>query len=472
MSRRWIVVIAVLVVAAVGGYVLYEDNTASASAIVGFQTAPVTRGNLIATVNGAGPVAARAQVSLSFGQAGTVKQVYVALGDHVKQGQVLAELESADVQIAYATAIATFNQQQLNYNKVAAGPTAASLESAQSAVTSAQSAYDAAVRASKTKDAQLLIAKNTLDSAGLKLESAQKALTDAVSNHVTDLTALNAAVLQAKDDYASTQAQYDLQVAGIDDSGVRAAASALSTAQAALVALQSSPTQDDLQIATDQIEQARIAMQQTENKLRNIQIVAPFDGVITQVNIDNFYAATISTAAFQISDLNALQVTANLAEVDIEKIKQGQTVNVSLDALPDRPALQGVVDQVALTGVTTQGVVNYPIVIKLANADPKVILTGMTANVAIVVDRRDNVLMVPSRAIHTVGKAKIVSVQTAPGVVQQVPVTVGLQNDSQSEIVSGLNQGDQVVISNLPASRTSGPGGPGGGFRLPGFGGR
>src|SRR5512143_3457621 len=99
--RRILVVLAIL---AVGGaaYAVYSgtrSQTANAAATTGTQTATVTRGNLIATVNSAGPIAARRHLMVTFGTAGTVSRVYAQLGDRVKQGQVLAELDTTDLQI-------------------------------------------------------------------------------------------------------------------------------------------------------------------------------------------------------------------------------------------------------------------------------------------------------------------------------------------------------------------------------------
>jgi HlyD family secretion protein len=200
--------------------------------------------------------------------------------------------------------------------------------------------------------------------------------------------------------------------------------------------------------------------------MRNVQLIAPFDGTITQVNIDQFFNASSGTAAMQISDLSKLQVTENMAEVDNVKLKVGQDVNITMDALPDRTALKGKVDQIALVGVTTQGVVNYPVVITLTDPDPNIIKTGMTANVGIVVEERDNVLLVPNRAVKTIGRQRVVNV-VQPVVGQlQVPITVGLANESQTEVTSGLKEGDLVVINATSTTpNRTGPGGfgPGGG---------
>ena len=466
--RKKLVVIALLVAVVAAGYYFYANNGKASATTSPTQTATVTRGNLIATVASAGPVASASQVSLSFASAGSVKQVYVKLGDSVKQGQVLAEVDSTELQFALANAQLAMNQQQIKFDQVRAGPSASELAAAQSAVDTAQANYDAAVRKAGLNDQQLLIYRNTLDKSSLALQKAQSDYDTAVANHVTDLTALSAALKQAKLDYASAQANYNISVASIDDSAVRSAASSLSSAKANLLTLQQTPTADDLATAQAQLDQAKLSLQQAQYNMRNAQIIAPFDGTITAVNVDAGSTASSSTAALQLTNLNKLQITVNMAEVDVSRVQVGQAVNLTFDALSDFPVVSGKVTQIALVGTTTSGVVNYPVIISLVNPD-SAIKVGMTANAAIVVQERDNVLIVPSKAVKTQGKTKVVQVVTTTGNVQKA-VTVGLTNDSQTEILSGLSEGDKVVISTTTTTTTtnSNRGGPGG-IGIPGF---
>src|SRR5437016_8405842 len=102
MGKRTIIILLVLILAGVAGYYVYTNNfanTATAATTTG-QIVTVGKGNLVATVASSGLVASASQVSLSFGSSGTVKQVYVKLGDRVKKDQVLAELDATDLQFA------------------------------------------------------------------------------------------------------------------------------------------------------------------------------------------------------------------------------------------------------------------------------------------------------------------------------------------------------------------------------------
>ena len=156
-----------------------------------------------------------------------------------------------------------------------------------------------------------------------------------------------------------------------------------------------------------------------------------------------------------------------MAEVDLPKIKVGQPVQLTLDALPNL-TLNGTVTQVSPAGTITQGVVNYPVTISIDNP-PDSVKAGMTASLNVITQQKDNVLMVPNRAIRTVGRQKIVTV-LFEGQQIQVPVSTGMNNDTMTEVTSGLKEGDVVLISGTTTSQPrGGPGGPviiggGGGF--------
>ncbi|MCX7839344.1 MAG: hypothetical protein N2559_07810 [Anaerolineae bacterium] len=117
------------------------------------------------------------------------------------------------------------------------------------------------------------------------------------------------------------------------------------------------------------------------------------------------------------------------------------------------------------SGTVTQGVVNYPVTLALTNADEQV-KPGMTANLTIEVERRDNVLLIPTRAVRTQGNQRIVTVQK-DGQLVPTRVTTGLSNESFIEVMSGLQEGDVVIVTQTTTRSGNIPGGMG----IPGFGG-
>src|SRR5438270_212093 len=131
MRKRYLVITFILAVAALAGYYFYTNTGKASAATTTAQTATVGKGNLVATVASSGLVASASQVSLSFGSSGTVKQIYVKLGDVVKKDQVLAELDATDLQFALANAQFALNQAQIKFDTVRAGPLAVDLAAAQ-----------------------------------------------------------------------------------------------------------------------------------------------------------------------------------------------------------------------------------------------------------------------------------------------------------------------------------------------------
>jgi HlyD family secretion protein len=602
MKRIWQMGGIIVVVAAlsVGGYLKFAAQPASAASAANLNTATVQRGTLAATVNAAGNITAAQQVALNFQQTGVVQKVNVQVGDQVKAGQALAALDTTDLQLQVqnaqvnlkvaqdklaqaknpntaqdiASARAQVDSAQAAYNKLVAGAAASDIAAAQTAVTSAQAAYTAAVNAANAGDSNLATAAAAVQKAQAAVQAAQAAY-DKIAGEPNIGSSQQALTLQsATTDYQSALAGYQsLQATSKSDaaSKVQSAKAALGQAQANLVKLQTQVNQNDvvaakaqvtqaqnnldkllagsdantLDIAQNGVDQANIALQQAQAALAQAQVVAPFDGIVTAVNVTPGQEAANSTAgAIQLADLNHLQVVVNMAEVDVNKTKVGQDVQVTLDAVPNR-TFQGKVSLIAPAGVMTQGVVNYPVTIDLTNPS-NAVKTGMTANLNVIIAQHDNVLMVPNRAVKTAASGTNGANRQANGtttagsgangatqnptgnvgaatagnnanggangsagarpanggngstsgtarqgggtgsgnfqrpnrqqyvtVLQngqqvQVPVQTGLSNDTMTEIVSGLNEGDLVVLNTTATTAPRTGGGPGVG--LPGVG--
>ncbi len=205
------------------------------------------------------------------------------------------------------------------------------------------------------------------------------------------------------------------------------------------------------------------------------KITAPLDGYVTNVNIQVGQQSSVSAQPIVVADLSRLEAQVTVAETDVPRIQVGQPVQMTFDALTGQTFAATVVE-VAYVGTVTSGVVNYPVTIALdpsgtsaAQNASQQIRPGMTANVTIVVEERDNVLLVPNRAVKTTGKQKIVNV-VVDGKPTPANVTLGMSGDTQSEVVSGLNEGDVVVVQQTTTTTSGGGGfgGPGGGFGGPG----
>jgi HlyD family secretion protein len=150
------------------------------------------------------------------------------------------------------------------------------------------------------------------------------------------------------------------------------------------------------------VEQSAAALRQAETNLAYTRIASPIDGVVVNREYDigqtvaaSFQAPTLFTIA---QDLTKMQVLTNIDEADIGRVKEGQEANFSVDAFPDRP-FRGRVSQIRLSPQTVQNVVTYPVLLDVANPELR-LRPGMTANVSVPVDRRDDVLRVPNAALR------------------------------------------------------------------------
>lgn len=144
-------------------------------------------------------------------------------------------------------------------------------------------------------------------------------------------------------------------------------------------------------------------------------------------------------------------VTVNLTEIDVPKVKIGNKVTLTLDAFPNK-TYTGKVISVDTVGSATSNVTTYPAVIKL-DTDAKEILTNMSATANIITDFKDNVLLVPSGAVQTQDNQTTVRVlkNNAP---QSVNVEIGLTSTTQTEIVSGLSEGDEIITGTTSPTTT------------------
>ena len=151
-----------------------------------------------------------------------------------------------------------------------------------------------------------------------------------------------------------------------------------------------------------QIQQAEASLQQAEIDLRYTKIISPVDGIVVskEVEVGQTVAASFQTPTlFNVAeDLTSMQIEASVAEADIAKVKEGQTVEFSVDSFPDE-IFYGLVTQVRNNPITTSNVVTYEVIIEINNKEQK-LKPGMTANVEIITAQKDNVLVVPNKALR------------------------------------------------------------------------
>ncbi len=237
--------------------------------------------------------------------------------------------------------------------------------------------------------------------------------------------------------------------------------------QAALDKLKAGADVLDIQSAQLAVTQRENALADAKSTLNDYYIRAPFDGTIATLNIKKYDSVSSGTV---ISSFITTQQLAQLSlnEVDAAKVKIGQKATMTFDAI-DGLTITGQVASIDSVGTVAQGVVTYNIKISFDTSDDR-IKPGMSVSAEIIIDAKPDVLTVPNSAVKNQGGTSYVEMFDAPlpapvvgvqGSISLTPprqqiVQVGLSNDTYTEIISGLKEGDQVVTRTiLPAGTTS-----------------
>jgi HlyD family secretion protein len=469
MKKRtmYIGIAAAVLVVVIVALVWQNLNSRATSSAVQVQTTTVQRGSIVSTVSASGNVSAPNQVAASFETStldisGRVAKVNVKVGDTVKKGDVLMEVDVTKLNLALQTAQSSLASAQVSYNQTKADLQFA-LRTAQANFDNAKASLAAAQATNAQNPNSIIVAKASLDSATVTLQKAQADYDTIAWRGDVGMTTQAATLQSATIAYQSALASYKIAAAKIGDSDLKSAQTSYSNAQ---VSLEQAQKNLDTKLATAQasLDNAKLDVQQAQSNLDNAKLFAPYDGVVSAVNYG--VGDRASATAVTIVDLSLLQVKVSVAEVDIAKIKIGQPASMTLDALTGKTYNAKVI-AISPVATVTQGVVNYTVILEITDSDGA-IKPGMTATLTLEVDRKDNVLILPTRAVRTQGNQKLVTVQYK-GQSIQTQVTTGQSNETSIEITSGLQQGDVVVLNQTTTRSTNNiPGGGG----IPFLGGR
>ncbi len=415
-----IVVVALLATRRGGG------NTSSQ-----FQTAPVQRGELTATVGATGTVRAVQSAALDWQINGVVDKVNVKVGDTVKKGDVLATLEKAqlpqNVILAQSDLVAAQKALQNASSDTASAQAAIDLKSAQDAY---KKAYDYRLS---------LNGKQWIEEVRINYIHGQQ-----VPEIVWHRGYEDAGTLQKADnDLALKKARLDDAQRTYDD-------------------LKNGPNSSDVAAAQAKVDAAQAT-------LNLASIIAPIDGVVTQasslpgdsVGPASQASTTADQSAFRIDNLSSLLVDVQVSEVDINDVAIDQPSTLTLDAIPNK-TYHGKVMGVSQAGAVSSGAVNFTVTVQLSDADEQV-KPGMTSAVNIIVKQVKDQLLVPNRAVRLVNNQRVVYI-LQNGQPKEVKITLGATSDTTSVVSGGdLKQGDLLILNPPAALQGGGPRFAGGG---------
>jgi HlyD family secretion protein len=454
---RWALIAGVAVALAVGTE-LWRMHAANA---IGYDTVPVERGPIQASVTATGTLNAVVDVQVGSQVSGNIKALYADFNTKVTKGQLVAEIDPQVFQTQVDQAVAA-------------------LASAHSATLTAS----AQVQKANSDLAGTMASEKAVESVSAKDQANAVYATNQDQRQDTLLT--RGLISQTDDDVAkAAEAAAGAQV-GADQSQIEASKQTIKSAQA-----QVSVAQAQLGSAQDQERQARASLDQAKINLERTRITAPVDGIVIARRMDVGQTVAASFAAptiFEIAqDLTKMQLDTNVDESDIGTISAGQQATFTVDAYPGT-TFRGQVADVRKAPISAQNVVTYDVVISVSNPDLK-LFPGMTANARIMTAKLDDALKVPNAVLRSHPTAAMLTQLGLPaaaankqqvyvvrsGTLQAAPVTLGLSDGKYTTVTSGdVHEGDQVVVRFTTATSTptaSAPAAPtaGGGRRGPGF---
>jgi membrane fusion protein, macrolide-specific efflux system len=401
-----------------------------------YLTATVEVGDIENNVMASGKVKALNTVDVGAQVSGEVKRLYVEVGDEVKQGDLIAQID----QVTQKNSLS--NEQ-------------ASLEQSEAALQSAQ--------------AESLSKQASLKSAYADLASRQSELKQAQSDfaRLQDLVAID----------AISQQEYDTQATSVETAkaAVANARAAIDTAKAAIAT-----TEANINSQQAALRKSRTNVSTAEEDLSYTTIRAPISGTVVSITTEqgttvnaNQTAPTLVTLA----DLSTVRINAQISEADVINVNAGMPAYFNIIGNPDQQydatltAIEPAPEQISSTS-STDAAIYYVGYVEVPNPD-RLFRIDMTAQIYIIVNEAKNALLVPSTVIQEKrskgkekGKAatgKFVRVLKEDGTVEERTVEVGIDNRVNAQILSGLKEGEEVIISEESGKKSGSgriPGGP------------
>lgn len=201
------------------------------------------------------------------------------------------------------------------------------------------------------------------------------------------------------------------------------------------------------------VAQAKKKLEDLQSNLSDYSVYAPFSGIISTVNVDK--GDTVSSGTTLATIITKQKVAKiSLNEVDASKVKVGQKATLTFDAI-DELAIVGVVVEIDSVGTVSQGVVTYNAKISLDSQDER-IKAGMSVSAAIVVEVKQDIIIVPNSAVKNqddVYFIQILSASSTNPISKQV--VIGIANDEYTEIISGVDEGDSVIAKTIDSTEKS-----------------
>ncbi|MCD6119164.1 efflux RND transporter periplasmic adaptor subunit [bacterium] len=423
-SVRIVIFVAVIVAAVLTAYFASKyqglDDT-SKEAKEDERFAPAERGDIQLTIKATGMVEPKTRVRIKSEASGKIEMLYIKEGQDVVPGDVIAELDQSNQRLNLKSAQLNERLRRVQLDQLKKG----------------------------ANERTLVSLESNVETAKLALEKAEEYLAS-----IEELY---------KKEYA-TEHEYNDAKRGVENAKL-----ALAEAEAQLELQISEVSPEDIKASEISLQMARVTLEEAQKNMGDAIIKCPIKGTVLAKYVEVGDTVISSTGSFgegttlcEIADLTLVQIRASVDEIDIGRVEIGQKVIVEVDAYP-LEQFEGVVENVFQQGESAGGVTSFTVIVQVDNSDRR-LLSAMTASVEIIADTVTDVVLVPYDVVRTddeLGTIVYVKGEDAKGRVkpEKREVKLGVTDYDNTEIMEGLEEGELVMVEDVPQSTTKSFGG-------------
>lgn len=503
--------IFVLLIILVLGYWGYEKITSTAGEIQ-YITTTVEKGTIVSSVTASGQIESSNQIDLKADVSGTITYVSVKPGDKVSKGKTLLSIDNEDLKKSIRDAEISLESAKISFekfkiqnsnenlnadlvqsysdgfsavssafldlpdtitgienilvqNNLSDNAARVSGKTAQSYRSTAESKYYEAENSFKeTRKYYRTLNRNSPNEDIEKIITETYQTTEIISSAIKSLR--DYVDFMAEDSNRSSDFSTSQDTLSTYENNITGHLNELLSAKTNIKDSKELFVNNDLDTKTEllSLKQKENSLQDLKDKLSDYYVRAPFDGVIASVT-----AKVGDTASGTLGSIITNQKIATLSmnEVDVSKIQLGQKATITFDAIEDL-SMTGTVVEIDTLGTVSQGVVSYDVKI-IFDTENDQVKSGMSVSASIITDSKTDILIVPSSAIKTSGTTKYVQVFNPPlafptlgaqGTTSnvlpiQITVETGITDDTNTEIISELKEGDQIISRTIISSQTT-----------------
>lgn len=456
---RWLIGLMAAGVVVIGSTTYFVVNRATPRLDIAALTMPVTSRNVTLRIKASGKVVPFQTVNLSPKTSGLLVELLVEQGDTVKQGQIIARMDNADLQAQLIQARANLAKVEAQLAQARAGSRPEEISQARARLAQAEAQLAQARAGNRPEEIEQARAQVEAAQAKVNLTSSrvqrnrqlyqQGAISqDKLDEVIADDRSATASLQEA-------QRRVSLLESGTRSEEITQRQAAVAEARQALRQLEKGSRPEEIAASEATVAAAAGELKAVQVKLEDTIIRAPFPGVITQKYATEGAFVTPTTSASSTASATSssivaiargLEVLAQVPEVDIGQIKQGQQVEIVADSFPDQ-VFKGRVRLISPEAVVEQNVTSFQVRIGLVTGQNE-LRSGMNVDLTVLGEAVQDALLVPTAAIVTDRQGQTgVLIPNQQNEAEFRPVKIGSAVQDQTQIVSGLKEGDRVFLS-------------------------